>query len=111
MSVAAGKPSIRDYDRKRMRRIALAMWQGVLLELRDEEGRVFMPSGEVLDAMAMLGGIMLASWPDAQVPSRLRARCEEHARDLAQRTREAMANPGARELFDVVLTDPAEAAH
>lgn len=111
MSAAARKPSIRDYDRDRMQRIALAMWGSLLVELKDEQGVVFLSSVEVLDAMAMLGGVVLSSWPDAKVPSRLRERCQEQAKNLAERTRQCMDNPETANLFDAVLTEPPEAAH
>ncbi|WP_310542047.1 hypothetical protein [Phenylobacterium sp.] len=61
--------------------------------------------GEVLDAMALVAGMMMATHPDAKTPSRLREMCSEHAKNLAERTRQGIANPEAARIFDAVLTD------
>jgi len=97
--------SIRDYDKARMHRIALAMYGGLLTELRDDEGRVYLPSGEIMDAMAMLGGMILSSHPDAAVPSRLREMCGEHAKRVAHDCKLFKTEGSANKLFDVILTD------
>lgn len=101
---SGSKASIRDYDKARMHRIALAFYGALLTELKDEQGTVYLPSGEIMDAMATLGGMLLSSHPDAKVPSRLREMCTDHAKRLAHDTRLFIERGGAG-IFDVILTE------
>lgn len=99
------RTNVRDYDRDRMQRIGGAMFGSLLEELRSPEGVVVMPTREIMDAMALLLGVMLSSSPQAKVPSQLRELCQGFAKDIIKRTHEAQANGAAGRLFDHVLTD------
>lgn len=96
--------SIRDYDSERVNTIALAMWEALLTRLRDDEGRVYLPMREVMDASAMLLGLMLSTAPEARVPSQLRRLCDDHAKRIIKRTHDAAASDAGR-VFDVVMVE------
>lgn len=100
--------SIRDYDDKRVQRLALAMWKSMLVELRDDQGTVFIPSAEVFDAMALLGGMMLSAGPAARSPTKLREITTDFGKSVAKRARQAQEQGGQR-IFDIVLDE--ETAH
>jgi hypothetical protein len=58
-------------------------------QLRDEDGVVVVRTEEVLEAMALVVGIVLQSRPDAKTRGGLRKLAEGWARQLCDRTREA----------------------
>lgn len=96
----AGTPKVRDYDPARKDHITLAVYEGIILALKDEGGAVILPSGEVMDAMALLGGLLLAAHPDAKVPSRRRQLCTDWAK------KQVAASIGHASPFDAVLSHP-----
>lgn len=101
--------SARDYDAARSHRIGLAMWAAILKECTDDKGVCFIPSAEVFDAMALLGGVMLSTGPAARSPTKLRELSAEFGKKVATRARQAKEEGSAR-LFDVVL-DEEDALH
>lgn len=96
--------SIRDYDRERMRRLADAFFKAMIEECRDAQGTVFIPSAEVLDAMALLGGVILSTGPASNSATRLREITTDFGKRVAKSAREAKS-AGAAQIFDVVLDE------
>jgi hypothetical protein len=98
-------PDFRDYDPARRDRIALAMWKGVLQEL-NSDGVVVLPSRELMDASALMLGMVLASSPTAAIPSQMRELCQAHAKLIIRRTgecRSEVARTG--KWWDGVITE------
>ena len=100
--------SIRDYDKARVQRLGLALYATMLKECTDKDGVCFVPVGEVLDAMAMLGGALLTAGPAARSSTKLREITTEFGKSVATQAR-LMKDAGAAEMFDVVLGE--EATH
>jgi hypothetical protein len=95
---------VRAYSKERMMQIATAFWRTLLVELRGDDDVVIMPTAEILEAMALLAGMILSSSPQARVPSQLRDLCERHAKDMITRTRQAIAK-GADRTFAGTISD------
>lgn len=106
MGAQASNASVREYDKARMLRIGTALYGALLTELKDENGMVYIPFGEVEDACALMLGVFLSTTPEAAVPSQLRKRCESFAKKLVQRTQQAANEQAGDRLFDVVLPHP-----
>lgn len=102
--MTAAQNTIRDYDKARMQRIAIGLQEAMIRTLMDDEGVVYIPVGEVMDATAMFLGMLLCTHPAAAVPSQLRELLDGHAKNIAIRTKQCGDAGGAR-VFNVVLTD------
>ena len=83
------KPEALAYNRERRTTLATAMWATILVNLKDEDGVVVVRTEEVMEAMALIGGIVLGSHPDARTPGGRRKLAEGWAKQLTQRTKEA----------------------
>ena len=77
------------YDKQRRDRIGQAMLGALLMELKDQDGVVVLPVREIMDAMALLCGVMLAADPAAKTPSHIRTIADEHAKLIRQRVKDA----------------------